>query len=188
MKPIKLILNYIGPHKHTEIDFEALEDFFLIGGNTGAGKTFIFDAIIHSIYGEPKKETYEERDKSLVTIDMPDSEIPSIEFTFSIGKGIYKVFRTLPFQKSTKKTKENATAKLDLYDEKTNSFVQIKNEPEEVNNELFSLIGLTKEEFKKIVILPQGEFQKFLKMSPKDKKEFLTQVFKNTQIFYNIKQ
>ena len=188
MKPIKLILNYIGPHKHTEIDFEALEDFFLIGGNTGAGKTFIFDAIIHSIYGEPKKETYEERDKSLVTIDMPDSEIPSIEFTFSIGKGIYKVFRTLPFQKSTKKTKENATAKLDLYDEKTNSFVQIKNEPEEVNNELFSLIGLTKEEFKKIVILPQGEFQKFLKMSPKDKKDFLTKVFKNTQIFSNIKQ
>lgn len=188
MKPIKLILNYIGPHKHTEIDFEALEDFFLIGGNTGAGKTFIFDAIIHSIYGEPKKETYEERDKSLVTIDMPDSEIPSIEFTFSIGKAIYKVFRTLPFQKSTKKTKENATAKLDLFDEKTNSFVQIKNEPEEVNKELFSLIGLTKEEFKKIVILPQGEFQKFLKMSPKDKKEFLTKVFKNTQIFSNIKQ
>ena len=50
MKPIKLILNYIGPHKHTEIDFEALEDFFLIGGNTGAGKTFIFDAIILRFY------------------------------------------------------------------------------------------------------------------------------------------
>ena len=188
MKPIKLTLNYIGPHKNTTIDFSLLEDFFLIGGNTGAGKTFIFDSIIHSIYGEPKKETYEERDKSLVSIDKPDNEIPSIEFIFSIGKAIYKVFRTLPYQKSTKKTKENATASLQQFNEQTNDYFQIENEPENVNEKLFSLIGLTKEEFKKIVILPQGEFQKFLKMTPKDKKDFLTKVFKNTQIFTNIKQ
>ena len=188
MQPLQLSLKYIGPHKNTNIDFTILDDFFLIYGETGAGKTFIFDSIIHSIYGEPKKETYEERDKSLVSVNKPDNEIPSIEFTFSLGKAIYKVFRTLPYQKSTKKTKENATASLHIFNAQQNSFEQIENEVDSINEKLQNLIGLTKEEFKKIVILPQGEFQKFLKMTPKDKKDFLTKVFKNTQIFSNIKQ
>lgn len=188
MKPIKLILKYIGPHKNSEIDFSALEDFFLISGETGAGKTFIFDSIIHSIYGEPKKELYDQRDKSLVSINKPDDEIPSIEFTFGIGKATYRVFRTLSYKKSTKKTKENPTAKLEILDEKSGNYKQIENDVASVNESLEKLIGLNRDEFTKIVILPQGEFQAFLKKTPTEKKDFLIKFFATTQIFENIKK
>lgn len=188
MKPIKLVLKYIGPHLNTTIDFEKLDDFFLISGETGAGKTFIFDSIINSIYGEPKQESYEERDKSLVSSLKPPLEVPSIEYTFGIGAATYRVFRTLSYQKPTKKTKENATARLEMLDSNTGSFIQLENDVKAVNERLEKLIGLSKNEFKKIVILPQGEFQKFLKMTPGDKKKFLIEVFKDTQIFSTVKK
>ena len=52
MKPIKLILKNVGPYRDEKIDFTSLDNMFLIAGNTGSGKTFIFDAITYAIYGK----------------------------------------------------------------------------------------------------------------------------------------
>ena len=55
MRPIKLVLRNIGPYENAEIDFTQLENIFLIAGNTGAGKTFIFDALTFALYGKPTR-------------------------------------------------------------------------------------------------------------------------------------
>lgn len=106
MRPLKLTLTAFGPYHETEIiDFEALKpyDLFVISGNTGAGKTSIFDGISYALFGGASGEDRKEA-TSLRSDFAPDGLPTSAELLFSLRGKAYRVFRQLPYTKSGNKS------------------------------------------------------------------------------------
>ena len=183
MRPIILELNnfgpYVGPHV---VDFTRLEEIFLIGGPTGAGKTTLFDGMLYALYGEVAGTRDE---KSIISDYAGEGASSSVSLTFTIKTKKYKVTRHVS-KKLNKKT-----GKFD-YPQTMEAFTFEKDDPKPVKNlrlkkeqEEFieGLIHLTANEFSKIIILPQGEFEKFLVASGKDREEILRKLFPTNEHF-----
>ena len=169
-----------GPYKDVEIiDFRELEGnkLFVISGNTGAGKTTIFDAICFALYGTASGEDRNEA-KNLRSDFADDDVYTSVELEFELRKRSYRIKRQLPHVK-----KGNKTATGDTYE-----FYEIKGEQEvpcvdrqivsEINKKVEELVGLTKDQFIQIVMLPQGEFRKLLTSQTENKEDILRKIFK----------
>lgn len=180
MRPLKLTMTAFGPYKDTEtIDFSELRDhrLFVISGNTGAGKTTIFDAISYALYGDASGE--DRSDSKMLRSHFADEEThTSVDFTFELKGRIYRVFRQMAHTKAGRKT---ATGdRYELYEIKggkeiplTDRFIVSK-----VDEKIRELIGLTKDQFSQIVMLPQGEFRKLLTSETENKEEILRRIFK----------
>src|SRR5699024_9491997 len=162
-----------GPYKDKEeIDFTELgeHNLFVISGKTGSGKTTIFDGISFALYGSASGE---DRDTVLMLRSQfaDDNLHTAVEFIFEL--------------KRRKKTKTG-----EKYE-----FFEIKDDGEipkvdrqivsEINKKIEDLIGLTQEQFKQIVMLPQGEFRKFLTSETENKEAILRRLFK-TEPYQNI--
>src|SRR5690625_5097791 len=179
MKPIKLKMNAFGPYRNEEtIDFTELEhhQLFVISGKTGSGKTTIFDAICFALYGSASGE--DRKDEKLLRSHFANDELhTSIDFTFELKGNRYRVFRQLPHVKAG-----NKSATGDKYE-----FYKIENGQEipfvdrqmksEINDKIEKLIGLNKDQFRQIVMLPQGEFRKLLTSETENKEEILRRIF-----------
>ena len=121
MRPLKLTLSAFGPYAgHTEIDLEKLGEkgLYLITGDTGAGKTTIFDAITYALYDAPSGTN---RDTSMFRSKYASPETPTfVEMTFSCGGKVYTVRRNpeyeRPARRGSKMTKQRAEAELHLPD------------------------------------------------------------------------
>lgn len=177
MRPVKLHMKNIGPYLDENIDFSALDNMFLIKGDTGAGKTFIFDAITYALYGKLRgnRQGHESDFKSRYALESDDS---FVEFTFeSCGKK-YFVSRTVPFKytnkngKSAKKSQEVSFAEIKNGEK---NFVFEKNS--EIDEKLQNIIGLNADEFAQIILLPQGKFAEFLHKNSTERAKTLTTLF-----------
>lgn len=106
MKPIKLTMTAFGPYKNKEvIDFRELEDhrLFVISGNTGAGKTTIFDAICFALYGTASGE--DRTDAKSLRSDFADDDVhTAVELEFELRNRHYRIKRQLPHVKKGNKT------------------------------------------------------------------------------------
>lgn len=178
MKPIRLKLRGFLTYKNQiEIDFTKLYDkkVFVISGDTGSGKTSIFDAIQYALYGEVSRgiDPYSLRSDYLNEND-PYS---FVNLTFQVDEKIYEIER-IPSQ-FAKKTKENQNIKNSaiLY-EITNEKKIIAEKIGEVNEKIKQIIGLDKNQFSKVMLLAQGEFQEFLKAKSDDRSKILGDIFK----------
>lgn len=179
MKLIRLTMTALGPYRNTEtIDFTELEDrkLFVISGATGAGKTTIFDAITFALYGTASGEDRE--DITMLRSHFASDDVhTSVELIFKLHDRTYRVLRQMGHIKKGNKTKTG-----DRYE-----FFKINNEGEEpaverqmvseINRKIESLIGLTVEQFKQIVMLPQGEFRELLTSNTENKEEILRRIF-----------
>jgi exonuclease SbcC len=189
MRPLKLTMTAFGPYKEQEtIDFTRLEQhrLFVISGNTGAGKTTIFDAISYALYDTASGEDrYESR---MLRSHFADDQTPTtVEFDFSTGRRAYRVVRQLAYKKAGNKSETPPRA--ELYE-----LTSGKPEPcvdrftiSDVNQKLQSIIGLTKEQFSQIVMLPQGEFRKLLTSDTENKEEILRRIFR-TELFQKLEE
>ena len=181
MKPLLIKLRNIGPFVNEQIDFSKLENMFLITGNTGAGKTFIFDAMTFALYGSVCGSRGEESNqlRSKYTDVKEDAEA-FVEFSFeSVGK-IYRVNRTLSYKYVNKNNKEaikDSVVVFEQYNTEQKSFVSFDEQKSQIDARIQSIIGLKKDEFSKIILLPQGAFSSFLKENSKDKAETLKKIF-----------
>ena len=162
MKPSKLVIEGINSFRERqEIDFEKLMQSRLFGifGNTGSGKSSILDGITLALYGRMNRTS----DKSDFVNSMMLSGM--VDYSFSIrlnGKDCkYRVKRIF----SLKPTRESKDAKAELYEITPQGEVMIEKDVSRVNAKLNEIIGLTFDEFKKCVALPQGEFATFIKSS-----------------------
>jgi len=180
MRPIKLTMTAFGPYRDVEsIDFEQLGDrrLFVISGNTGAGKTSIFDAICYALYGTASGE--DRADPRMLRSHFADEDThTAVQFEFVVGRKRYSVFRQLAHRKGNNKGETGGKAELyELIHDEQIPLVD-RFHVTEVNAKLEAIIGLTKEQFSQIVMLPQGEFRKLLTSDTDNKEQILRRIFR----------
>lgn len=182
MKPSKLHMKNIGPYRNETIDFSNLDNMFLIKGDTGAGKTFIFDAITYALYGKLRgnRKSHEGDMKSRYA---DESEESFVDFEFETGGKKYRVFRTVPFKFTNRNGKISSKPKeATLFEIKKGNENQLFEDEfsatqAETDERISRIIGLNVDEFAQIVLLPQGEFAEFLHQSSKQRAETLKTLF-----------
>ncbi|HLR02686.1 MAG TPA: SMC family ATPase [Virgibacillus sp.] len=180
MQPLKLTMTAFGPYKEREtIDFEKLGDhkLFVISGNTGAGKTTIFDGICFALFGSASGT---DRDNhAMLRSDFADDDThTSVELTFELNQRTYRIFRQLGHQKQGNKSKTGD--RIELYEIRTDKEVPCvdRQNVSDVDKKVEELLGLTEDQFKQIVMLPQGEFRKLLTSKTENKEAILRRLFK----------
>jgi exonuclease SbcC len=184
MRPIKLTICAFGPYADQQvIDFDALKgkNIFLITGPTGAGKTTIFDAISFALYGEASGSS---RDKDSLRSDFAsDENVTYVELEFELREKIYRIKRH-PQQLKRKArgdgyTLKTAEAELILPDGTV--ITKVNNVDEKINE----VLGINKQQFKQIVMLPQGEFRKLLEAESLEREAIFRKIF-GTEAFLEV--
>lgn len=176
MKPLRLELTDVGPYVSTAcLDFTLLDDVFLVCGQTGSGKTTLFDAITWALYGQPPGT----RKSVDLASHFSTGENTRVRFEFSLAKERYLVDRS-PEREAAKKRGQGITTKPHeavLKRMGNDGWELLENSVNAVDERIESLIGLSKDEFTKIVLLPQGQFQSFLEMDTSSRALILEKLF-----------
>lgn len=186
MKPTKLIISAFGPYANeVEIDFSQLggKGLFLITGNTGAGKTTIFDAICFALYG---KASGPNRTGEMMRSQFAPSDIPTfVKLTFTHASKEYTITRNPEYQRPKKRgtgtTTQTADASLDL---PTGKVVTGMNE---VSDYVKTILGLDCNQFKQIAMIAQGDFLKLLLAGSDERGDIFRKIF-NTSIYQNLQE
>ena len=176
MRPLKLTMAGFGPYAGVqELDFEALGTggLYLITGDTGAGKTTIFDAITFALYGEASGDS--RKPDMLRSKYVKPADPTYVELTFAYGGKSYTVRRNPEYQRAkargTGTTKQAADAQLTLPD--GTPVTKVK----EVNAAIHDIIGLTREQFAQIAMISQGEFRRLLQASTPERQAIFRDIF-----------
>jgi len=177
MRPLKLKISAFGPYAGiTELNLEKLgtSGLYLITGDTGAGKTTIFDAITYALFGEPSGDN---REPSMLRSKYAYADTPTeVELTFSNAGKIYTVKRNPEYERPSKKgdgtTKQKADAHLIMPD--GNVITRLR----EVNSTVCSILGVDRNQFSQIVMIAQGDFLKLLLADTKKRQEIFRDIFK----------
>ena len=191
MKPIQLVLSAFGPYvKRTVIDFSALgeEGLFLIAGDTGAGKTTIFDAISFALYGEASGGKEKRKSKSFHSDYVSDQTETYVELTFRHRGETWWIRRNLEYQRPAKKKKDGMETTT-----RQAADAQMRNEDtgeeilrmDDVNRRVRELLGLTQDQFTQTVMIAQGDFLKILTASSDDRKKLFRDLF-HTNLYVDL--
>lgn len=180
MRPLTLRMTAFGPYKDTEIiDFTKLkqQSIFVISGNTGAGKTTIFDGICFALYGSASGQDRE--NQTMLRSHFAEDDIhTAVELIFELHQRTYRILRQLGHVKQGNKTKTGERYEFfELVDGKEIPCVD-RQIVSEIDKKVESLLGLTQAQFKQIVMLPQGEFRKLLTSQTENKEDILRRLFK----------
>ena len=180
MKPEKLTIKNIGPFRGTHtVDFSKLGDIFLIYGKTGAGKTTVFDALSYVFYSEAPGSR-KGIARSMRSHFAQDNEESAVELEFSIAGNKYRIKRTFAFEKLGVRSGKLQSVPEEVSLEKylTGSWQDMSStNKSETDRKILDLIGLSEEEFSRIVLLPQGEFARFLGLNSSERKTVLSKLF-----------
>jgi len=184
----RLELRAIGPYPDlVSIDFAALaaSGVFLLEGPTGSGKSTIIDAVVFALYGG-LAGTDVSTDRLHSQHADPAVE-PFVELVFETGAGVFRVRRTpqhdRPKQRGTGTVKQQASAQLTRLASPTDPAGEpVSARAQEVGAEITRIIGLDRAQFLQTVVLPQGEFAKFLKSPGEDRRRLLQSLF-GTEVY-----
>lgn len=188
MRPLKLKMQAFGSYgRETIIDFTKPEqNLFLITGDTGAGKTTIFDAVVFALYGEASSTSNK---KEGVVLQSQYAELniePYVELEFMEGEEQYIVRRVPRHLKTVtrgaakgKGTRE-ITGSVSLFMPDGTEYP-----PKEANAKLQEITGLTKSQFMQVAMIAQGEFMELLRAKSDDKKKIFRKLF-NTEMYEQI--
>ncbi len=180
MRPLKLTLSAFGPYaKETVIELERLQQsgLYLITGDTGAGKTTIFDAITFALYGEASGDN---RDKSMLRSKYADASTSTfVELMFAYKGQHYRIKRNPSYERPARRgggmTEERASAELTLPDGKVIA------KEKEVNQKVIEILGVDRSQFAQIAMIAQGDFLKLLLADTKDRQEIFRKIFRTEQ-------
>lgn len=177
MRPLKLTMAGFGPYAGVQVlDFDCLgsSGLYLITGDTGAGKTTIFDAITFALFGEASGNN---RNPSMLRSKYAKEDMPTrVELTFAYGGKVYTVTRNPTYEraktKGTGTTTESAGAELTCPDGR-----QVTKKGE-VDAAIREIIGLTREQFSQIAMISQGDFRKLLQAETSERQKIFRDIFK----------
>ena len=192
MKPIRLTMQAFGSYgEKTEIDFQKGGDFFLISGDTGSGKSTIFDAMMFALYGEVSTNGSGKENELLSQFVDVRNDKPLVSLVFTAHQHgqeeTYKITRTPRHIRPAKRTgakqqEEGETAELLMPDGS-----QYPGKLSETNRKIEEIVGLTADQFRKVVMIAQGEFMDFLRAGSKEKTELLRDLLK-TDYYYQLSE
>ena len=176
MRPLKLTLSAFGPYAGTmELDFETLGTggLYLITGDTGAGKTTIFDAISFALFGEASGGN---REPGMLRSKYADSATPTeVTLLFRYAGKEYTVTRNPDYLRPKGRgeglTKQNAGATLVYPDG------HLVTKPKEVNTAIREILGLDREQFAQVAMIAQGDFLKLLLADTKERQKIFRNIF-----------
>ncbi|WP_338754182.1 AAA family ATPase [Bacillus sp. FJAT-52991] len=191
MKPLKLMMQAFGPYAGKEIiDFGQLENhtMFVISGRTGSGKTTIFDGISFAIYGRASSEG--RTGAELRSHFASDDLLTEVMLQFSLKGHTYEIYRS-PQQEKKKERGDGyrtVTAKAELYEwindgERKLLAANVR----DVDEKIKEIVQLDANQFRQILMIPQGEFRKLLVSDSKDKEQILQRLF-HTQFYKKIEE
>ena len=189
MKPLRLTLSAFGPYAgETTVDFSVFgeDGIFLIAGDTGAGKTTLFDAISFALYGEASGGNERRKSKSFRS-DYADPRTETfVELTFRHRDETWCVRRNPEYLRMMKRrndyTTQTAGARLTNMDtgETTEG-------PRDVTDRVCELLGLTQDQFTQTVMIAQGDFLRILNASSNERKALFQKLF-NTSVYANLQK
>ena len=179
MKPIALYMHHFGPFMEEQIDFTRLDkELFLITGPTGSGKTTIFDGLCYALYGEGSNTFRQSREMKSQFGD--PLEMMWVDFTFELREKTYRIKR-IPEQ-DRKKERGQGTARQKheavLYEIAGGEEKLISASVAEVGEKVQEILGINANQFRQIVMLPQGEFSRLLKAREEERVELLKSIFR----------
>ena len=182
MRPLKLTLSAFGPYADkTVLDLQTLGDrgLYLITGDTGAGKTMIFDAICYALYGLPSgrdrniggKKDNGEQFRSQYAKDETETFV-ELEF-MNRGKR-YTVRRVPGYRRPNSKSKTKPSVKATL----TMPDGDVISGAKQVNDQIVEILGVEKDQFSSIAMLAQGDFKRLLLADRNEKKAIFQKLFR----------
>lgn len=190
MKPILLTMQAFGSYgEKTEIDFQKGGDFFLISGDTGSGKSTIFDAMMFALYGEVSTVGINKDKKKNEKLDEMLSQFVDVQKTKPYASLIFTAYQhgqeeTYTVRRTPRYTRpaKRGDAKLQDEREKVELLMpdgsQYPGKLSDTNRKIEEIVGLTADQFRKVVMIAQGEFMDFLRAGSKEKTELLRDLLK----------
>ena len=189
MKPLELILSAFGSYGGTErVDFEKMrQGLFLITGDTGAGKTTIFDGITYALYGQTSGRRRE--GDMMRSQYASDTDETYVAFTFSERGKVYTIRRNPAWLRRSRRknkageyalTKESAKVELIMPDGKA-----FPGKMKETDQKIVEIIGMDINQFSQVSMISQGDFMKLLLASSRERKEVFSRIFP-TKIYWQI--
>lgn len=186
MRPNKLILSAFGPYAaRAELDFEQLgkQGLYLITGDTGAGKTTIFDGITYALYGEASGEN---RDPSMFRSKYANADTPTyVELIFTCRNQVYSIMRNPEYSRPKSRgegiTKEKASVQLTFPDGR------VLTKTKEVEQAIIDILGVDRRQYTQIAMLAQGDFLRLLLATTEERKKIFQKIFK-TQNYYILQE
>ena len=176
MRPLKLTIAGFGPYAGTqELDFQLLgsSGLYLITGDTGAGKTTIFDAVTFALFGEASGDN---RSADMLRSKYAKAEDPTfVELTFAYGGETYTVRRNPEYERA--KTRGTGTTKQAADAQLTCSDGRVVTKLKEVDKAIRDIIGLTREQFAQVAMISQGDFRKLLQAETKERQKIFRDIF-----------
>lgn len=177
MRPLKLVLSAFGPYAgRIALDMERLGDsgLYLIAGDTGAGKTTIFDGITFALYGEASGTG---REPSMLRSEYARPDMPTeVELTFTHGGEHYIIRRNPEYMRPAKRgggmTRELQSAQLILPDQR------VITKKRDVDGAVVEILGVDKDQFSQIVMLAQGDFRKLLLADTTERQKIFRELFR----------
>ena len=193
MKPLKLRLQAFGSYVEEQVlDFEEAlggAPFVLIHGATGAGKTTILDAIVFALYGESSGKIRE--GATLRSSTAPPERVTEVEYVFALGRRRYRVLRSPAYERMSrgKMTPRKATGQLYRLPDagESGEEVLLDSNVTDVSKRIGQLIGFDADQFRQVVLLPQGQFQRFLLAEVKDRSAIMQRIFR-TERYQHIEE
>lgn len=184
MRPLKITMSAFGPYAgEVTLDMQKLgkSGIYLITGDTGAGKTTVFDAISYALYGEASGNY---RENTTLRSKYASADTPTfVELEFEYNNEIYKINRNPEYPRPNKRgegfTKQNANAELVMPDGSV--ITKIK----EVSAKVEEIIGINKNQFSQIAMIAQGDFRKLLNCETNERSKIFRKIFK-TEPYHNI--
>ena len=188
MRPVKLVMSAFGPYSgRTEVDFSRIgeDGLFLITGDTGAGKTTVFDAISFALYGEGSGGRARRNAKSFRSDYASADTDTFVELEFTHRDGRYRVYRSPEYER--KKQRGSGTTVRSAFAEMTDLVSgEVLSGRDAVNARINSVIGLTKDQFNQTVMIAQGDFLQILNAKSEDRKRLFQTIF-NTVLYERIR-
>ena len=188
MKPLQLTIQAFGSYgAKTVIDFsKPNQNLFLITGDTGSGKTTLFDAIVFALYGETGSENNKKSGDELRSQFADPSVQPLVELIFSEMNGTQEEIYTVQRMPRHRRAKKRGSGYV-LESEKVALIMPDGTQypAKETNEKLESMIGLNKRQFMQVVMIAQGEFMELLRAKSDDKKVIFRKLF-GTELFQRI--
>lgn len=177
MKIISILMKNFGPYVNETIDFRELNDqrLFLLEGKTGCGKSTIIDGVVFALYGQDTKG----RDEGVRRNSAPEGVNAEVSLEFEVDGTMYRINRS-PQMKDPETGKKKKNHSVSLAEIDVNGSViagRSWSAVKEVAEQVAEIIRLDVQQFTRIVVLPQGQFSKFLRSKSEERQALLEAIF-----------